>query len=71
MPDDRTVRTVPNEAQRDFAAAYKATFHAGGDHSARSGAMVAESYCEQFGFAHRTVQRWAERLLAEHEVIQP
>lgn len=55
------------EAQRDFAAWYRAQFGQGARSdmtSARSG-RSAEEICGQFGFADRTVRRWAERLLDE------
>jgi hypothetical protein len=52
------------EAQRDFAAAYRESFPRGGDGGDSKAPVLASSkYCERFGFAHRTVQRWAERLL--------
>jgi hypothetical protein len=60
------------EAQRDFAAGYKAKFEAGGDRGVnqsgkwqvdRSGNLAHDVYCQKFGFAYRTVARWAERLL--------
>ena len=51
------------EAQREFAAEYKREFpQAGGDHSARSGRMVAAEWCLAHGFAYRTVARWCELL---------
>lgn len=52
------------EAQRDFAAGYRAANPGPRECGARTGA-TAESYCSKFGFALRTVQRWAERLLDE------
>lgn len=51
------------EAQRDFAAGYRAQFHAGKPNSASAGRITADAYCSSFGFAERTVRRWAERLL--------
>lgn len=58
-------------AKHDFAAHYRATFRPGGDkrsenHSASTGGMIAaDEYCQSFGFAPRTVQRWCETLLPE------
>ena len=52
------------EAQRDFAIYYRKTFPEGTQYKgARSGVDVREKYCTSFGFALRTVQRWAQRLL--------
>jgi hypothetical protein len=51
------------EAQRDFAADYRARFHAGRPNYDRADVISSEPYCQQFGFHIRTVQRWAERLL--------
>lgn len=50
-------------AQREFAAGYKAEFKQG-RHTPEQ-AHDAETYCGRYGFAHRTVQRWCERLLDE------
>jgi len=49
------------EAQRDFAAGYRAAFPPAGRNSsdARTGAgKKSDAYCTRFGFAQRTVQRW-------------
>ena len=63
------------EAQRDFAAVYRAMYPQGGDGSnqhqrkskvASTGHLAtAVQFCESFGFAPRTVRRWCERLLDE------
>jgi hypothetical protein len=56
------------EAQREFAAHYKAMFgqgHRSDITSARSGGSSNREYVARFGFAERSVQRWAEKLLDE------
>ncbi len=54
------------EGQRDFAAEYKAKFPQGRPpeeiKDASTGVFKAEAYCQGFGFAFRTVQRWCELL---------
>lgn len=54
------------EAKYDFAAHYKSVYQGvSNQHAGASTGASAEEYCEGFGFALRTVQRWCEKLLPE------